>query len=114
MGAAGPGRERDLDTVLGEHQLDSVAAVMHAEAQLFDLWRHCRIESQHLSAGAHTGQAAHDKIHRAGHRPEVNAFRHGAALDVGDVTLQCLLQESPGLVGVVSGQNPCGRDRAER
>ena len=30
--------------------------------------------------------------------PEVDAFRRGAALDVGDVTLQGLLQESPGLV----------------
>lgn len=41
-----------------------MAAIVHAEPQLFDLWRHCRIKSQHLSAGAHTGQAAQHKIYR--------------------------------------------------
>jgi hypothetical protein len=85
--------------VRGKHELDAVAAIVHAEPESFDLWRYCWIESQHLSMGAHTGQAAQQKIHRAGHCPEVNAFRRGAALDVGDVTLQGLLQESPGLVG---------------
>jgi len=59
----------------------------------------CWIESQYLSMGAHTGQAGQQNIHRAGHCPEVNAFRRGAAWDVGDVTLEGLLQESPGLAG---------------
>ena len=91
-----------------------MAAIVHAVAQLFDLWRHCRIESQHLSAGAHAGQAAQHKIHRAGHSPEMDALRCGAALDVGDVALQCLLQKLPCLVAGIPGQDPGGCNGAER
>ena len=48
----------DLDPVLGERKLDAVAAIVDAELQLFDLWRDCWVESQHLPAGAHPGEAA--------------------------------------------------------
>src|SRR5207342_2187648 len=37
----------------------------------------------------------------------------GTSLYIGDVTLQRLLQESPGLVGGVAGQDPGGHDGAE-
>jgi hypothetical protein len=67
MGAAGPGREL-TSIVLGKRKLDAVAAIVHAELQLFDLWRDCWVESEHLPAGAHTGEAAQHKIYRAGHR----------------------------------------------
>ena len=40
----------DLDPVLGERKLDAVAAIVDAELQLFDLWRHCWVESEHLPA----------------------------------------------------------------
>jgi hypothetical protein len=34
----------DLDPVLGERKLEAVAAIVHAELQLFDLWRfHLRL-----------------------------------------------------------------------
>src|SRR4029453_10655722 len=58
----------DLDPVLGERKLDAVAAIVDAELQLFDLWRDCWVESEHLPAGAHPGEGTQHKIYRACHR----------------------------------------------
>ena len=75
--------------VLGQGDVDAVAPVVDAEAELLDLRREGRLEPEHLPAGAHAGQAAQDDVDRAGHRSQVDAFGGGAALDVGDVALQC-------------------------
>src|SRR5215216_2638861 len=87
---------------------------MDAEAKLLDLRRQDGIEPQHLSASPHAGEAPQYHVHCSSHCPQVDAFRGGSALYVGDVTVQRLLQEAPGLVRVVSRQYPGAHDRAKR
>src|SRR5512132_2741356 len=69
LGPAGAGA--DPHAVLGERDVDSVAAVVDAELELLDLGRQRRVEPEHLPACPHAGQAALHEVDRTGHRPTV-------------------------------------------
>ena len=92
--------------VLRERDVDAVPAVVDAEPQLLDLRRQRRIEAEHRAAGTQAGEAAQHEVDRAGHRAEVDALGGRAALHVGDVAVQRLLQELPRLLGLVPRQHP--------
>src|SRR5204863_3129769 len=111
-GDAGSGAEPHV--VRGKGDVNAVAAVVNTELELLHLRRQRRVEAEHRPAGPHPGQATQHDVHRPGHRPEVHTLGGGPALNVSDVALQRLLQEPPGLLGLVTGQDPGGDHAAER
>src|ERR671912_1693190 len=101
-GLGRPGPRPDQQVVLDEGDVDPVAAIVDAEADLLDLWRQGRVETEHLPPGPQAGQAAQHDVDRPGHRPQVDPLGGGATLHVGHVALQRVLQEPPGLLRLIT------------
>ncbi len=83
-----------------------MAAVADAEAVGGQLGQRDRLEAQAVGPRLQPGQSALDEVERAGHRAEVDALAGGAALEVGDVAAQRLLDEGPGVGAAGAGEDP--------
>src|SRR5215212_6158851 len=71
-GLGRPGPRPDQQVVLDEGDVDPVAAIVDAEADLLDLWRQGRVEAEHLPPGPQAGEAAQHDVDRPGHRAQVD------------------------------------------
>ena len=95
-GGSGGRRHADAHLVAVERQPDSpMALVGQDEGEGVDLGGQLRVEVQHAVADLQAGVAAGDQVDGARHRPQMDAFRGGAALHVGDVGAQRFHEELP-------------------
>lgn len=102
------------DPAWRKRHTEPVAAVVDAKLEAPDHSRKRRIKPESIALRPHAGKAAHRHVDRAGHCPEVNALGSRAALDVGDIAVECRDVLAPGLVRIKAGQHPSADHAAER
>ena len=106
--------DTDDHTLPADPQVQVQTAVVDRDRKHTKRFRPVRGQDDAVGPGLQPGEAALHQVDGAGHGRQVDALGRGAALDVGDVGLQRLLEELHRAVAVGPGEHPGVHDAAER
>ena len=93
--------------------MQSVTAILNRHPQRPKAFRPHRIENQSVGSDLQTCETALKQIDASGHRGDVNTFGGGAALDVGHIRHQHLLEVTHRPFAVSPGQHPGMHDTGQ-
>src|SRR5690606_16496845 len=92
---------------------EPAATIADPHPQAAEFFRQAGIDPEMILADVEAGMAALHEVDRARHGAEMDAPRRGAALDIGDVAFERLLEKRPGSRPIRPREDPGMHDPAQ-